>query len=374
MLLNENAKYNMDNLKKITIASILCIVLFTQLTQCQMIQSLPEFHVQICAPDNKYEITPIYDTIKTLEGVPAGLPYGSSSGGWGDSGKSWTAQKGTPIGADITYYSRYENVFYRLNVDFPIETVKDYMERAYSNGDDQNDDTQQYKRLGRGHESGGGEYFDSFSTLVFGFAPKGMVVVWLNFGLTRVELGRYQAQVITDTVVIEKTKKKYLAMYRLSSERYDEAAKEYFLPEASPARWDNYRNRYNWRPVVSSENPKFELIQIHNSCFNGEIENMFRPRVTNPDYKERAIPSEMRVVWLTGKTNAEKKQAYIYLDWEKANAAFKDEGGKIDMQIKISKDNEIKILLNGESFKADSIRVFDWSPSMLVGSRYKNVN
>ncbi|MNL30399.1 hypothetical protein D3C87_1521310 [compost metagenome] len=126
--------------------------------------------------------------------------------------------------------------------------------------------------------------------------------------------------------------------------------------------------------MVSSENPKFELIQIYNSCFNGEIEYMFRPWVANPDYKERAIPAEMNVVWLTGKTNAEKKQAFIYLDWEKANKAFKDEGGKIDMQIKISKDNEIKILLNGESFEADSIRVFDWSPSMLFGSMYKNVN
>ena len=74
------------------------------------------------------------------------------------------------------------------------------------------------------------------------------------------------------------------------------------------------------------------------------------------------------------KTNAEKKQAYIYFDWEKANAAFKNEGGKIDMQIKISKDNEIKILLNGESFEAESIWVFDWSPSMLFGNIYKNVN
>jgi len=338
-----------------------------------MKKDLPEFGVEICAPDNKYRITPVYDTIKTLEGVHAGLPYGSSSGCWGDSGKTWTEQHGTPIGADIVYYSRYEDVFYRLNVDFPIDTVKDYMERAYSWFDDLNGETQEYKRLGRSYKSGGGEAYDSFSTLVFGFAPKGMVVVWLNFGVMRVELGRYQAQILTDAAVIAKTKKRYLSTYRLSSERYDEAAKEYFLADASPEKWDNYRNRCNWRPVVVAENPKLELIQIQTAYYNGEIENMLRPWVADPAYKKRAVPSEINVVWLTSKNEADKKQAYIYFNWEKLNLAFKEIGGNIEMQIKISKNNEIEILLNNQPFAADSIRVFDWSPSMLNGMMYKNV-
>ncbi|WP_228429926.1 DUF2931 family protein [Chryseobacterium binzhouense] len=57
--------------------------------------------------------------------------------------------------------------------------------------DDLKGETQEYKRLGRGYKaSNGTNSYDSFSTLVFGFAPKGMVVVWLNFGNTRIELGR----------------------------------------------------------------------------------------------------------------------------------------------------------------------------------------
>lgn len=90
-----------------------------------------EFPVEISHPENKYQITPVFDKIKTFEGIPAGLPYGSSSGRWGESGKSWTEQRGTPIGADITYYADYENTYYHLDVDFPIDTIKDYMERAY---------------------------------------------------------------------------------------------------------------------------------------------------------------------------------------------------------------------------------------------------
>ena len=78
-------------------------------------QEIPEFYTQISHPSNKYPITPIRDYIKTLEGVSAGLPYGSSSGSWGSSGKLWTAQKGTPIGCEITYYSRYEDKYYEIN-------------------------------------------------------------------------------------------------------------------------------------------------------------------------------------------------------------------------------------------------------------------
>ena len=114
---------------------------------------------------------------KTLEGNPAGLPYGGTSGNWGDSGSTWTEQYGTPIGADITYYAGYEDTFYHLDVDFPIDTIKDYMERAYSRKDDPKEETQEYKRLGKGHKSGYPKAYDSFSDLVFGFAPKGMVVV-----------------------------------------------------------------------------------------------------------------------------------------------------------------------------------------------------
>lgn len=35
-------------------------------------------------------------------------------------------------------------------------------------------------------------------TLVFGFAPKGMVVIWFRYGYVSVQLGEFQAEVIKD--------------------------------------------------------------------------------------------------------------------------------------------------------------------------------
>lgn len=319
------------------------------------------FQVEISQPDNRYEVTPIIDNIKTLEGFKAVLPYGSSSGNWGDSGKGWTEQYGTPIGADITYYSRYEDLYYHLNVDFPTNKITDYMERAYSRVDDLHGETQEYKNLGRGKKSGGGDAYDSFSTLVFGFAPKGMVVVWLNFGNTRIELDRYQAKVITNKEEIAKAKEKYLAMYRIDPERYEEARKELHMENAIPLEWDNYRVRYQWRPVVTSDNPKFKLFEVLNYTYNGEKEGALRPWVLNIPYKEKAIPSEMVFTWQTGKEKNEKLNARAFFNWEKTNEAFKKAGSKIDMQVKIAPDNNsVELFLNGQPLRADSIRIYQW--------------
>ena len=90
------------------------------------------YYVEICHPSNEYLVTPIRDSIITLEGRRASLPYGSTSGRWGDSGTMFTEQYGTPIGADIVYYATYEDKFYHLKAEFPVEKMKDLVSRAYA--------------------------------------------------------------------------------------------------------------------------------------------------------------------------------------------------------------------------------------------------
>ncbi|SEN01522.1 Protein of unknown function [Chryseobacterium taichungense] len=364
----EKEKYNMDNMK------YFLFVLIINLVECQkMNDEKNAFHVEICAPANKYRIEFVSDHIKTLEGTPAGLPYGGTSGTWGNSGKGWTEQYGTPIGADITYYSKYEDTFYRLNVDFPIDKIKDYMERAYPRWDDQYEETKEYKKLGRGYEAGNSEpkkSYDSFSTLVFGFAPRGMVVVWLRYNyFQQIELGRFQAQVIQDDKDLEK-----VMFSKTISVTRKEIRQTRLIPDASPLQWDNYRIRYNWHPLVTSENSHFEVMEIMNKYYNGEQENMLRPWVSNPPIRERAIPQELYVFWQTGKEDSERLQANIFFNWEEVNEAFKKAGNTIDMQIKISQDNkEVWVFLNNQPLKTDSIRIFGWTNSMLKGNWFKDL-
>ncbi|MCV9929820.1 DUF2931 family protein, partial [Flavobacterium sp. LS1R49] len=156
-----------------------------------MKKELPQFHVEMCHPENKYGIEPVYDKIKTLEGSSASFPYGGSSGEWGSAHKRWTEQYGTPIGVDVTYYAGYEDTFYRLNVDFPVDTIVDLTKRFYSNYEDlENDeDLKEYVYERKPNQS---VTYSEFGDIIFGFAPKGMVVVWLRYGATQKELGRYQ--------------------------------------------------------------------------------------------------------------------------------------------------------------------------------------
>ncbi|MBT2621191.1 DUF2931 family protein [Chryseobacterium sp. ISL-6] len=331
-------------------------MLFFHILSCQKMKEkeVPEFHVEICAPANQYRIEFVDDKITTLEGIPANLPYGGTSGEWGTSGKGWTEQHGTPIGADITYYAGYEDTFYRLKVDFPEDKVKDYMERAYAQSEASlyTKELEEYKNLGRNESFGSAENpYNSFSTLVFGFAPKGMVVVWLRFRAVQIELGRFQAEVIKNDKELEKKLFANLSMTR------DEVKKRDLNPEALPLTWDHYRTRYSWKPLITSDNKGLRLFDMNLDYYNGETEVMLRPWINNIPVKERAVPKELNFTWETG-----KDQQYIgraFFNWEKANEAFKKSGNKGNLEFKIAPDNSIfQVFLNGEPFPVDSVRIF----------------
>ncbi len=214
-------------------------ILIFQLVSCQEKKRtyMPVYNIEISHPDNKYTIDPVVDKIITLEDTNASLPYGNSSGSWGMSGKMFTERVGTPIGADIVYFSNYEDTFYHLKADFPIERVTELTRRAYANSDDESC----YK---------GKEYVDvleeeakcnnyrKMSDLVFGFAPKGVVVVWLRFGIQQIEIGQYQAEVVINDKEYEEKLFKTWSMNR------KEVKASQFIADASPDLWLSYRQKY----------------------------------------------------------------------------------------------------------------------------------
>ena len=347
----------MGNLKKIVV-----LFLFSQLNvQCQMKQEFPEFRTEISHPDKIYRITPIFDYIKTLEGKPAGLPYGSSSGAWGSSGSMWTAQKGTPIGFEITYYSLYDNKYYEINEDFDVTNIKEMTNRCYPSKDEFSEEAvkefitrdeyiKHFERLRY--------YYSPFSTLVFGFAPKGMVVVWMRYGGAKtLELGRFQAKEITDKKRIKECEEKYLSTYRIHPDTHKELIEIMHLDNPSPEKWDNYRLRYNWNYSVISENKGFKLLQIANEFFNGERENIFRPTLLNPVMKQKAIPEMMTLFWET--SAKERYQAKLFFDWEQTNEFLIKQDGNTTFNITINDDNtKLEIKVNGEPFPIKSIRIY----------------
>lgn len=307
-------------------------------------------------PKTNIGLEPVYDNIKTLEGVSASFPFGGSSGEWGDSHKSFTEQHGTPIGADITYYAKYEDTFYHLDVDFPVETMKDLTSRFYATHEDLNNDEDLKEYVHECKPTQNGAYTE-FRDLIFGFAPKGMVVVWLRYGASQIELGHYQAQVVKNDKVLED--KLFSSTITVSREQIRSTR---LIPDANPAKWDNYRIKYFWKSAITSENANFKLFWVLTDYFNAEFENAVRPILFHPTTRERAVPSMISFFWETGK--GQKYEGRAFFDWQKTNEQFKkDDNGDNQIQIKVNPNNQdFEVLLNNRPLETINKRIFktDW--------------
>ena len=315
---------------------------------------MPMYYVEICHPSNEYQVTPIRDSIITLEGRRASLPYGSTSGRWGDSGAMFTEQYGTPIGADIVYYATYEDKFYHLKVEFPVEKMKDLVSRAYaiSYVRSHKEPLKPYivtdeRMVFSAYENP----YSSMTHLVFGFAPKGMVVVWIGYsGGARIEIGRFQAEEVEDDEKYEEERFEYWNMSR------EKMRNKRYLPNASPEEWENYRNKYEWRPVFSSDNDTFFMLKSSTRYYNGEREYLLQPYILKAEYIKRAIPKEIQFFWRVGGAQYEGR---VFFKWEKMNKIFKEKGKtKNDIRFHINKDNKMEVFLNDEPLEVESIRVY----------------
>ena len=350
------------NMKKISYIIILSLGLLP-IASCQKKEVMPEFHVQISHPDNKYQVTPIKDYILTLEGTPAGLPYGSSSGRWADSGARWTEQLGTPIGADIVYYSDYEDVFYHLKADFPVDYMKEMTQRAYFIYEPKTFQTEipeyinlKEKRSYFSQVNLTGRVCNEFDNLIFGFAHKGMVVVWLGYGPTRIELGRYQAELVKDEKLIKEYEDRLVTMSYLSREKLYEIQKKIYGEEtakATPERWDNYRKKYKLKVVISSENKGFRLFSNDIGYFNGESETVLRPYIITAKAKKCAIPETFYFIFETAK--GASYNCEVFFDWDKLHTILnKNPTGEHTLEVKLNATStDLEVFLDGEPIKTE---------------------
>jgi len=349
----------MVSMQKRICYTIALIIVSLLVVKCQKKEKIPMFFVEVTHPNNNYSVIPIKDSILTLEGTPAGLPYGSSSGHWASSGAMWTGQFGTPIGVDIVYYSNYEDVFYHLKVDFPVEYMKEMTQRAYFESEPKsfNGDLPEYIDVRK--ETNYNDIYNNsvnscsiFSYLIFGFAPKGMVVVWIGYGSTRIELGRYQSKIVKDKHAIEEYENRMIAIYSVTRERKREIyGKE--RVNTSPERWENYRKRYKLRIVISSENKKFRLFSNDIEYFNGESETLLRPYVIRKEVKNRAIPAFLYFIFETAK--GASYNCKVFFDWDKLHTILeKNPTAEHTLEARLNATStDLEVFLDGEPIKTE---------------------
>ena len=194
--------------------------------------------------------------------------------------------------------------------------------------------------------------YSSMTHLVFGFAPKGMVVVWIGYsGGARIEIGRFQAEEVKDD-------EKYAQIFfnEKSSQTRKEIIEKENVPNASPEEWENYRNKYEWRPVFSSDNDTFFILKSSTRYYNGEREYLLQPYILKAEYIKRAIPNEIQLFWRAGGAQYEGR---VFFKWDKMDKILKEKGKtKNDIRFHINKDNKMEVFLNDEPLEVESIRVY----------------
>lgn len=340
-----------------TPAVLISLVLFFS---CQMNKNKISYNVEITHPYNELRVEFVRDTIFTVGGGTAHLPYGGTNSDWGHSNVFFAQQYGVPKQIKLIFYALHEDMFYELDAILPVDRMKRLMDRAYAIRESESSDAEMKEFIKisehRNFEKEFNMYTHSYykvSDFVLGFSPKGKVTMWLRFGRIQKFIGEYQATPIKDDEQIAEEFYSRMAVGR------EEVRKLYFMDKEIPDIWSDYLYSSKWKIEFAVANEHLKVLELNLNYFNKEKETLLRPWLFKEEIKQRGIPEMITISLESGKN--EGYYANIFYDWEEALSTFK-EGQELDeniFKISIEADNKtIKTFLGNQEVVYDSIQIF----------------
>ncbi|WP_051959699.1 DUF2931 family protein [Sphingobacterium sp. ML3W] len=211
----------------------------------------------------------------------------TGASGWGHTGGSMSSGiKPLPNRLDVVWLSYAEDTFYHIDTKLDVDKIHSLFEEGYL-------DSFTKKKT-------------TYTTIVVGFAPGGVVVIWLFGSGKQVEVSRHEGKkiVISEQEIAKLDSHEKLlfnAEYRKSI-MLNEKIVPLELREANKNKpipfglWDTYRKKYNWKPSYSIPNGG-EAINSYFIFVNGEQEELTDETFENIDFGLRAIPRTMNLGW-----------------------------------------------------------------------------
>ncbi|MFH7015477.1 DUF2931 family protein [Flavobacterium sp. FlaQc-47] len=207
------------------------------------------------------------------------IAQGSSSGSGGST---------IPNFVELTWLSYAEKKFWKLETQLPTDKMLALFREGFIFKNSRKNDTITH---------------ETYDRIVIGTAPGGVVVIWLDGGLKRVEIGRYQAK---DTIVDRNN------FYRnpkdLTQEEFYKEGFEIDVSKEIQAKinkegipfglWDNYRKKYNWRFNCNFYKDDKNIFQNIN-FFNGEYITLYEDELKNKAFKNQALPYRADITFNT---------------------------------------------------------------------------
>jgi hypothetical protein len=238
--------------------------------------------------------------------------------GWGNHGSTdvvGSLQKPVPVRLDLTWLSYTEKKFYTGSFALPQEYIIKLFEKGYTDA----------VLLKHG----------TYDVIAVGMAPGGVVVVWIQGMNHQVEIGRYQARQSNITMQHYRNVKGYSPEM---TNDINELCNGVIQQEPVVAHnlkvnglqlglWDNYRQRFSIRPVMSFDQPnQGGVTEIYLNYFNGEQEDMVLDDLKKNDFKPRSRIKKAAFKW-TGELDGKRKQFVLelnHLDEKEIFNAYKE--------------------------------------------------
>lgn len=220
-------------------------------------------------------------------GGTVGLHLGTHNGPWGATGRSMSnGVKPLPKKIDVIWLSYAEDTFYEIDSDIDYDKILALFKEGYLDSNTNKNRT--------------------YTTIVVGFAPGGVVVVWLNGPGKQIEVGRYQGKkTVVPAEEIAKLdnhdkllfspeyRKEIMSNEKIVPLEVQVANKNKAIPFGL---WDTYRERYNWKSVYSIQGGG-EAINAYFTMLNGEEEQLIDETFEKNTFEKRAIPRTVNFGW-----------------------------------------------------------------------------
>ncbi|MDO4228971.1 MAG: DUF2931 family protein [Capnocytophaga sp.] len=236
---------------------------------------------------------------------------GTTLGSWGEANRGMSSGlKTIPNHLHVIWVSYFEHKFYEIDTPIDYEKMVALFNEGYYEMPFVNAPNVKEPSLNK----------TNYNTIVVGFAPGGVVVIWVAGSGKQVEIGRYQGKEITFTQEqideLPSSPKKnmhsieyhnnILYNWKMVPQEIVEKVKDKPVPYGL---WDTYRKKYNWQLTFDFFRQE-KIKDVNYNFYNGEREFLFGetliekyPEVPETfrwaTHKEKPIPKRIRFNWIT---------------------------------------------------------------------------
>jgi len=270
------------------------------------------------------------------------IAQGSSSGSGGST---------IPNFVELTWLSYADKKFWKLETQLPTDKMLAFFRQGFTFVDSRDNDKVSHQ---------------TYNRIVIGTAPGGVVVIWLDGGLKRVEIGRYQAEeVYVDKLNFQPVKYTDQSQQEFLDTKYEilvsDTVRKKIEKEGIPfGLWDSYRERYNWRysfSFLKKDKEKFVSITF----FNGEFIILYADELDKKLFRTMALPIQSNLTFENYNCEVEFNEKEIFDAFK--TLSTKHPGKNIEIEVRpafMYKTTTFSVKCEGEEIPLEKTEVKMW--------------